>query len=72
MYTVRRRFAEQEGSAVAAMTMTRGNSGAEAYPVRRSDDARDWAVLAVAALHWAAVASLAVASVGAGLTVWLG
>jgi hypothetical protein len=39
---------------------------------RRRDDARNRAVLAVAALHWAAVASLAVAPIGAGLTLWLG
>ena len=56
---------------MSAMTMARGNSGAEAYPVRRRD-ARDWAVPAVAALHWAAVASLAVALIGAGHTLWLG
>jgi hypothetical protein len=56
------------------MTVDQGNSGAEACPIPRfrRRDPRNWAVLAVAALHWAPVASLAVASVGAGLAVWLG
>ena len=56
------------------MTIVQGDSGAEACPIPRvrRRDARGWAVPAVAALHWAAVASLAVASVGAGLAVWLG
>ncbi len=56
------------------MTIVQGNNGAEACSIPRFGprDARGWAVPAVAALHWAAVASLAVASVGAGLTVWLG
>ncbi len=74
MYTDRCRFAEKEGSAVGTMTMAQANGGAEACPIPRirPRDARNWAVVAVAALHWAAVASLAVASVGAGLTVWLG
>ncbi len=59
---------------MAAMTVDQGNSGAEACPIPRfrRRDPRNWAVLAVAALHWAPVASLAVASVGAGLAVWLG
>lgn len=59
---------------MATMTIVQGNSGAEACPIPRfrCRDARGWAVLAVAALHWGAVASLAVASVGAGLAVWPG
>ena len=74
MYTDRRRFAEKEGSAMGTMTMVQGNGGAEACPIPRFQrrDARGWAVLAVAALHWAAVASLAVASTGASVTFWLG
>ncbi len=59
---------------MGTMTIVQGNNGAEACPVPRfrRRDPRGWAVLAVAALHWAAVASLAVASVGAGVTLWLG
>jgi hypothetical protein len=73
-YTDRLRFAAEEGSAVATMTIVRGTGGAGAWPIPRfrRRDARGWAVLAVAALHWAAVASLAVASIGAGVTLWLG
>ena len=43
-----------------------------AAPRLRRHDADGWAVLALAGLHWAAVASLAVASIGAGVTLWLG
>ena len=59
---------------MAAMTMDRGSGGAEACPVPRfrRRDPRDWAVLAVAALHWAAVASAVGALVGAGRALWLG
>jgi hypothetical protein len=39
---------------------------------RRRRGARDPAVLAVAALHWAAVASLALPFAAAGASVWLG
>ena len=59
---------------MGTMTMVQGNGGAAACPVPRvrGRDARGWAVLAVAALHWAAVASLAVASAGASVALWLG
>ena len=74
MYTDRHRFVEKEGSAVETMTMVQGNGGAAACPIPRfrRRDGRGWAVLAVAALHWAAAASLAVAPIGAGLALWLG
>ncbi len=56
------------------MTIVQGNGGAAACPVPRfrRRDARGWAVLAVAALHWAAVASAAGALMGAGHALWLG
>ena len=59
---------------MGTMTIVQGSGGAAACPIPRvrRRDAGGWAVLAVAALHWAAVASLAVASVGAGVTLWLG
>ena len=59
---------------MGTMTMVQGSSGAAACPIPRfrCRDGRGWAVLAVAGLHWAAVASLAVASIGAGVTLWLG
>ena len=74
MYAGRRGVAEKEGNAVGTMTMVQGISGAEAGPIPRfrRRGARSWAVPAVAALHWAAVACLAVASIGAGFTLWLG
>ncbi len=59
---------------MGTMTIVQGNSGADACAIPRflRRDVRGWAVLAVAALHWAAVASVAVASIGAGVTLWLG
>jgi hypothetical protein len=73
-YVDRGRFAEKEGSAVATMTMVREMGDAEVSPIPPFGprNARGWAVPAVVALHWAALASLAVASIGAGLTLWLG
>ena len=59
---------------MAAMTTDQGNSGAEACPIPRFRrcGARSWAVPAVAALHWAAVASLALPFAAACVAVWLG
>ncbi len=59
---------------MAAMTVDQGNSGAEACPIPRfrRRDPRNWAVLAVAALHWAALAVAVPTFLAAGVTLWLG